>query len=203
MRKPTYSLRRTDQLSKAHRNPKHAALHAAMDEICRKENNDTLSFWVSVEAEMRRYGLYRRIATATIINESYVRGIKTIDSGKAIPNPFAWLRLTCRYIICEKQRYHQRNMWLGDTEALLSAGNVDFDLDEENDRACAMLTSAIEELPILEQTILSLKVVEKHKWTEIPSILQQLDLGEFSVDALKKRKERACKRVRQSLADGG
>lgn len=201
-RKRTYSLKRTDQLSKHRRNPDYAALNTAVDEICRKENRDTLNFWVSVEAEMRRFNLSNSLSVAAVINEGYQRGTKAIDSGKTIHKPFAWMRLTCRHIIREHQRSYTRNLSFDRIEALLCEEDDSYVSDDEGDDGIrSKLKQAFSLLSHLEQTIIALKVMEKKKWREVQQELQQRGLGAFSLDALRKRKERALKQLRQYLAD--
>jgi DNA-directed RNA polymerase specialized sigma24 family protein len=203
-RKTTHSLKRTDQLSKHLRNPQYAALNTAMEEISRKGNKDTLNFLVSVEAEIQRFGLSQRFSASTILHESYIRGITAIDSGKTIPKPFAWLRLTCRYIIKEKNRHQGRSTQFDLVESLLFDDNdSEFSDEEEDDGIQSKVKHALKQLPPLEQTIIELKVIQKRQWREVPQMLQQMKMGTYSVDALKKRKERAFKRMRQFITDAG
>ena len=198
--KTTPSLKRSDQLSRDLRKPDHAALSAAVSEISQKGNQDTIGFWVSIQSELMRYGLERSFKVADILHEAYERGIKAINDGKKIPSPFAWLRLTCRNIIKEKQRYCVRNSQFDDDDELLylDAGANDLAPSEaEIKQARLRAKRAFELLPPLEREIIDLQLFQKKSWQDVQRALIKTGWGEYSLPALRKRKERAVKQMKK------
>ena len=201
-RKPTYSLKRTDLLSRHRRDPRYDTLNVVMAAISQKGNQSTLNFWVSVEAEIRRFGLARSLSAATVLNESYMRCVKAIDRGRVIHNYSAWLRLTCRYIVKEKKRHQQRDVQFDLLESILFDDD-DSEASSQTHGDCdkTQLKRGWKQLTPLDQTIIELNVIQGLSWQKVQQSLQENGLGTFSLPALRKRKQRALERLKQFLSD--
>lgn len=189
----TRSLKRSDQEAKNKRNPAHAPMYEAIAKATEVENANSVSLLVSVQAELRRYALDQNYDASTIIHEAFLRSLKAIDDGKAIPYPSAWLRLTCRYIIREENRSRQAETQLDNIELLPDNSE---DEDEESEVSHAALKfpnfdQAFRELSRLDQEILTLKIVKDLRWKNVQTTLISMGFGNHTLTALRQKKRRA------------
>ncbi|NEP28280.1 sigma-70 family RNA polymerase sigma factor [Moorena sp. SIO3I6] len=134
-----------------------------------------------------------------VINETYLRGIKLLDSGQEIENPRAWIRATSFNVIREmsrKQKKEQsrdsnlieRQIALEDSNSLDSANYDDEDL--------RLLELALQKLEPKDNKLIVLRHIEGLSWQQVVSHLASKgeDITEASA---RQRGNRALKRLRK------
>lgn len=192
----THSLRKTDEENQKALHPQYASLYQAIEEASQKGNCDSVSLLVSVQAELRRYNLEQFCPASTVLNTSFLRGIQAIDRGKQIPNPSAWIRLTCRHIIKEKSREKQKELRLETTEWLAEEVDEGTEVDSDQCDRHQKIRQAFQQLSQLDRDILTLKTVEALRWNIIQLRLMEMGYQKYSLPALRKRKSRALKELK-------
>jgi DNA-directed RNA polymerase specialized sigma24 family protein len=195
----TYSIRRTDKEVQKNLDPKYQPLYSAIRAAFTPNDKDSRSLWMSVQAELNRYGLGQSDTASAVLHAALLRGKQTIDKGKTIPNPSAWLRLTCRYIIKEKQRGSQRETQLESSDSIASQLPEDTLEDPNNDKHAA-LKKELQLLSNIDQEILMLKVVHELNWEEVQTRLVDMGYQQYSLPALRQRKSRVVLQLRQNLS---
>jgi DNA-directed RNA polymerase specialized sigma24 family protein len=140
---------------------------------------------------------YRLIAIyceRDILNETFIRGSNTIRQGKKIVNLQPWIRGTCLNVIREISRREQQTESYEDYEpADPSPSTLDLmAFDEE----LTILQQKLQNIHPIDQIILDLKVVKGYSWDKVSQMLETEGFGSFTVGSLRKRKERAMKRLR-------
>lgn len=196
----THSIRRTDKEVQSSLDPRYQALYMAIRMAFQSDNANSLSLWMSVQAELNRYGFARSENASAVLHAALLRGKKAIDNGKIIPNPSAWLRLTCRYIIKEKKRGSQREAQLDSVESIAAQPSEDIAENAYSGQYPA-LAKELQRLSDDDRELLTLKVVHELSWEEIQIRLVDMGYPKYSLAALRKRKSRAVQRLRQNLAD--
>jgi len=196
----TYSIRRTDKEVQKNLDPKYQGLHKAISMACQSNDANSLSLLLSVQAELNRYGLARSESASDVLHIALLRGKKTIDNGKIIPNPSAWLRLTCRYVIKEKKRGSQREAQFDSVDSIAAQPSEDIAENAYSGKYSA-LAKELQRLSDDDRELLTLKVVHELSWEEIQIRLVDMGYPKYSLAALRKRKSRAVQRLRQNLAD--
>lgn len=201
--KPTVqSLRKADENNQTASDPRYAALYQAMSEAVKKENRESLTLLVSVQAELRRYDLEQAYSASTILHESFLRGIEAIDKGKPIPYPSAWLRLACRHIIKEKSRRKQRERQLDNTEWLPNEDNSTVETEGAPCENHQKVRQDFQRLKPLDRAVLRLSIVEGLRWSTIQIRLIDMGYKKHSLPALRKRKSRALKLLKAYYYQG-
>lgn len=153
---------------------------------------------ISVRTAIHRYlsqFKLRQIDTIEVLDEVFIRGERLTASGEVqILNVPAWARRTAFNYIRELTRQQKRTGEL-DREVPDESSNSWLDRQTYTiDRA--LLNLSLQRLDSEEKRLLHLKIVEACSWTEI-QLLFQLQGKTISVTALRKKKERALKRLRQ------
>lgn len=143
-----------------------------------------------------QFNLSQSFTVTEILIEAYLRGIKQIEKGECIENPIPWIRSTSYNIIREYSRKHKKLYQLEEEklESPIDCSLVDFNEINEN---LEKVLLAFEKLDKEEKEILRLKIVENLKWKEIIEVLEQRGIKVKNEAALRKRKERALKHLRQ------
>lgn len=193
----THSLRRTDQETQKDIAPQYADLYQAVKDAYKKENRDSLSLWMSVQAELRRYNLEKACPTSTVLHASFLRGIRAIDHGKPMPNPSAWIRLTCRNIIREKNRSKKKEAQLEAIDSLPEQMNEAAAGDDAFRLKHRKVKRNFQRLTPLDQAILTLKVIDGLRWSAVQIRLIDMGYKPYSLEALRKRKSRALQQLRE------
>lgn len=145
---------------------------------------------------LAQFNLSRRLSVTEILIEAYVRGVRQIEKGEYIENPIPWIRFTSYNIIREYSRERNRNYQLEEdrVESPIDCSLLDFkDINENFER----VSFAFEKLDEIEKEILRLKIVKKLKWKDIIQVLEERGIRFKNEAALRKRKERALKHLRE------
>ncbi|NEP47719.1 MAG: sigma-70 family RNA polymerase sigma factor [Moorea sp. SIO3C2] len=133
-----------------------------------------------------------------VINETYLRGIKGLDSGQEIKNPGAWIRATSLNVIREMSRKRKKEqLWdsnliehqiaLEDSHSLSSANSEDENLK--------LLELALQKLEPKDNKLIVLRHIEGLSWQQVVSHLASK--GEVVTEAsARQRGKRALKRLR-------
>ena len=145
---------------------------------------------------LKQFRLEKSFGEYYIINEAYIRGENAIrKKGIQIKNPSAWMRATCYNIIRELSRKESRYYsLLSDPidESQTNNPKDSFNLDQELMRVKLSFQMLDDE----DQEILNLKVVQGLSWSEISEEMNLRGI-QLTNSALRKRKERALKRLRE------
>ncbi|WP_424101950.1 RNA polymerase sigma factor [Moorena producens] len=133
-----------------------------------------------------------------VINETYLRGIKLLESGQEIENSRAWIRATSLNVIREMSRKQKKQQsWdsnliqhqiaLEDSHSLSSANSEDENLK--------LLELALQKLEPKDKKLIVLRHIEGLSWQQVVSHLASN--GEFVTEAsARQRGNRALKRLR-------
>lgn len=143
---------------------------------------------------LAQFNLSRRLNVTEILIEAYVRGVRQIEKGEYIEKPIPWIRSTSYNIIREYSRECNRNYQIEEDKL---ESPVDCSLIDSQDINENRVLLAFEKLDEEEKEILRLKIVEKLKWKEIIQVLEKRGIIFKNETALRKRKERALKHLRQ------
>ncbi|NEQ08309.1 MAG: sigma-70 family RNA polymerase sigma factor [Moorea sp. SIO4E2] len=134
-----------------------------------------------------------------VINETYLRGIKFLESGQEIKNPKAWTRVTSLYVIREMSREQKKEqLWdshliehqkaLEDSHSLSSANSEDENLK--------LLELALQKLEPKDYKLIVLRHIEGLSWQQVVSHLASN--GEVVTESsARQRGNRALKRLRK------
>ena len=142
-----------------------------------------------------QFNLSQSFTVTEILIEAYLRGIKQIEKGEYIENPIPWIRSTSYNIIREYSR-ERRKLYQLEEEKLEFRANCSLVVFQEINENLEKVLLAFEKLDEEEKEILRLKIVENLKWKEIIEILGERGIKKNEA-ALRKRKERALKHLRQ------
>lgn len=150
---------------------------------------------------LRQYNISGLFSPPYIINEAYLRGENLIRKKRQkISNYSAWLRRTCFNIIRELSRKEVKYLPLL-AEPIQDSGKndvnnvIDYDFDLDREMMCVKLAFQILEPD--DQELLNLKIVDGLSWKEIRKELSIRGIH-FTETALRKRKERALKKLRDN-----
>jgi DNA-directed RNA polymerase specialized sigma24 family protein len=149
-----------------------------------------------IERSLRQFNLQNSHSAAEILIEAYVRGRKRIDSGEQIYNPNAWTKTTALNVIREYSRKQKQTVQTENYQfdEHLNTSSAPF---EDFSREYKLMTIAFSHLTREEQELLTLKVIKQLSWRAISDYLSQKYDKDLKEDTLRKRKERALKRLHQ------
>jgi DNA-directed RNA polymerase specialized sigma24 family protein len=193
------SMSRADQAAQKCLDPKYQSLYKAVKAAYQPNSSNSLSLWASVQAELRRYKMEITNPASTILHESFLRGVKAIDQGKEIPSPSAWLRKTCHNVIKEKSRGKKRSTQLENIDLI---PGKDKESEEPEDELCQKyqkVREALCQLSKVDQDILTLKIVEGRQWEAVQKKLILMGHRMYSVEALRQRKSRAFRQLKEYI----
>ncbi|MGD1910950.1 MAG: sigma-70 family RNA polymerase sigma factor [Rivularia sp. (in: cyanobacteria)] len=145
---------------------------------------------------LAQFNLSRHLNVTEILIEAYVRGVRQIEKGEYIENPVPWIRSTSYNIIREYSRERNRNYQI-ESDKLESPVDCSLIDSQDSNENSERVLLAFEKLDEEEKEILRLKIVEKLKWKEIIQVLEKRGIIFKNEAALRKRKERALKHLRQ------
>ncbi len=194
-------------------NPPSTTIKIEQLELLTKLVNDTLSeernessrkIFYFIRRSLRQFKLNGQRQESDILLEAYTRVRKKIESGESIENMPAYLNRVAFNIIREKSRkqkkaedLHIRLINNGYGHPDTTSGTEDTDSYKIN-----ILIKALEEIKPEDLEIIELRIVKGLSWKEISEHLTSYKNEEYSnnlsVSALRKRGERALKRLRKA-----
>ncbi|NEQ14159.1 MAG: sigma-70 family RNA polymerase sigma factor, partial [Moorea sp. SIO3E2] len=161
------------------------------------ESRSYAALFNGINKKLRQFNL-PDVQIYEVINETYVRGIKRLDSGQDIKNPRAWIRATSFNVIREMSRKRKKEqLWdsnliehqiaLEDSHSLSSANSEDENLK--------LLELALQKLEPKDNKLIVLRHIEGLSWQQVVSHLASN--GEVVTEAsARQRGKRALKRLR-------
>ncbi|MEA5595738.1 sigma-70 family RNA polymerase sigma factor [Rivularia sp. UHCC 0363] len=155
--------------------------------------HSTLAF---VLRSLTQFNLSQSFSVTEILIDAYLRGVKQIERGEYIENPLPWIRSTSYNIIREHSRERKKLYQLEEDKVEFAMDCSLVGIEEINENLEKVLL-AFKKLDEEEKEILTLKIVEKLTWKEILELLEQRGIKFKNETALRKRKERALKRLRK------
>lgn len=160
------------------------------------------SIWISVRRKLQQFHLSNSYSESFILSEAYDRGIKTIEDGKEIPLPLAWIRLTAYNYICELSREQKKTSQIENHNEISDLGEENEEEEEgllrRKKQSYKMIRQAFSSLPPIEQKIIQLKVIEGIPFKEIRLRLKEQGLADLKESAIRKRKQRALEYLREN-----
>lgn len=163
-------------------------------ELLDSESSSGRLLFVFVRTRLRQFHLEKSYQEAFILNEVYIRAREKIQQGEVIRLPSAWIRQTAYNCIRELSREQRRSVEF--QEDYLQEPTFKPLEPEGLTQDLAIMGKALDGLESLDRTLLELKVVEGLSWKEIRALLFKDGYGDYSEDALRKRKERALRNLR-------
>lgn len=168
-------------------------------EILFKPNNShARSLLAFVRRTLWQFHLNKSYSEMEILIEAYLRGIHYLQkpSGKTISNPGAWVRVTAYNIIREysRKRKVQRSRIVhtqSDFSLLDSTEVADETVTALN---IAAVFEAFKKLRHNDRKIIELRYLENRSWKDIR---EKLEEPKILISTLRKRGQRALKRLRQ------
>jgi DNA-directed RNA polymerase specialized sigma24 family protein len=149
-----------------------------------------------IKRSLAQFNLSNSYTPTWVINEAYMRGIKLLATGEQIEKPLAWIRATAYNIIREQSRELRRFSQF-DESMIESHVNCSLTVFEEiEEELFERISLAFEKLEPNEKEILILKMIKDLSWKEIKLRLFLQGKAVENEATLRKRKERALKRLR-------
>jgi len=164
-------------------------------ELLRRNNPDSNSLFVYIRMRLKQFNLNKLYEPYEIFNEVYCRGMKALQKGKTINSISGWTRATSFNVIRELSR--QRPKFITNNPNNLEDRKQVEPLQnwvEEIDSKTELLSEALEKFTPEEKKLLNYKVVEGLSWQKIQNLKEYQDI---TVSALRKRKERILKKLRE------
>ncbi|MEM1169746.1 MAG: sigma-70 family RNA polymerase sigma factor [Cyanobacteria bacterium P01_H01_bin.35] len=162
--------------------------------------NDSF-FLAFIRRSLKQFHLDQAYTEAHIISEVYLRGVEALQKGKTIKSFLGWVRGVAYNYIRELSREKSKLLQLEDhhlnkEEKAKEVGkNLTEIQDEELLSKLELVSEAFKNLTPEEQMLLIYKVIEDWSWQEIQGLEEFQD---FTLAALRKRKERIVKKLHQS-----
>ena len=149
---------------------------------------------------LMQFNLLGKYCEYYLINEAFIRSIKYIKGGGKVKNVEAWLKKVGLNVVRELSREQQKvSPLILEDEIPAPDGEVDpEEIESELRKKLQTAHIAFQMLDEFEQEVINLKVTDKLSWKEIANVLKSRNLGDFSTAALRKRKERILKKLRQN-----
>ncbi|NEP36174.1 hypothetical protein [Moorena sp. SIO3B2] len=163
-----------------------------------KEANYYAALLNSIKSKLRQFNLPDD-QSYDVINETYLRGIKLLDSGQEIKNPGAWIRVTSLNVIREISRKQEKEQsWdsnLIERQIAPEASNS-FSSENYDDEDLRLLKLALKKLESKDYKIIVLREIQGLSWKEVVSNLASN--GEVVNETCARQQgSRALKRLRQ------
>jgi DNA-directed RNA polymerase specialized sigma24 family protein len=179
------------------------SLDAGFQEILDRDSSTGLTLWVFVERSLNQFHLAGAYTEAYVINEVYLRAVKFIDHGGVIDNLIVWCRATAYNYIRELNRRHQRERSYDNNAAILAQVQFQsgFISDDVTNEEYEIIRRAFAQLNPDDQQLINLHVINNLSWREIHLCLVAQGQTNRSETALRKAKERAIRRLRESYHD--
>jgi RNA polymerase sigma factor (sigma-70 family) len=139
-----------------------------------------------------------------ILGEVCIQAIKAVEKGTVVEHPTSWCLLVGeRKIIGELRKKKKRESIIApdfDIEEIHSLGLID-EIEWSDTIEDPQLEKALAALSPLEYRIIQLNILEDRKFEEVSRILKSENLGEITVQSLRKKKSRALKKPRDLLSE--
>lgn len=168
------------------------------------EGEDTNLLLPFIKRTLHQFRLASKYHEKEILIECYMRTRKKIEAGEEIQKLIPWLKKVLYNIIREKSRYVDRQISI--QKSLIKNGYTGLETchDElEEDLNCVNLRSLSESTASISSEdleILTLHIVDGFSWNQICELLNsRSNLPKVSASTLRKRGERALKRLRQTF----
>ncbi|MBW4441277.1 MAG: sigma-70 family RNA polymerase sigma factor [Plectolyngbya sp. WJT66-NPBG17] len=153
-----------------------------------------LALFAFLRRILRQFHLETAYSEAYLLNEAYLRAHRLIQSnGVAILNPAAWLRKVAFNIVQELNRAQLATDPFDETADSIAPSTIP---NTTLKRELEVLKKAVQRLDPEEQKLLNLKIVEEQSWRSIRLYLVA-DGFHFTEPALRKKKERALRKLRE------
>ncbi|MFM7877024.1 MAG: sigma-70 family RNA polymerase sigma factor [Microcystis panniformis] len=156
------------------------------------DNPESNTFFAFIKRSLRQFNLDSYYDPSDIISEAYIRGVRSISSGRVITNPLAWIRMVSHNIIRELSRNQNRQKadiaQLQDS-VIFEPSNIEDDLE--------LVQLAFKHLSPEDREIITLRTIEGLSWSEISKRLESDERQALQVAVLRKRGERAMQRLRK------
>lgn len=174
----------------------HQLFEIAATELSHGESQDCIATWKFIHSRIIQFHL--NCDAHSVVNEAYLRGINTINDGKEIYSPLAWMRSTAFNIIRERSRKQNKvNYDSPFLENYLDNIHIEADsitmIDPEVKH---LLDAALTSLKPKEQEVLKLRWIDGLSWREIAYKLS-CEAEQISEGTIRKRGGRALKRLRK------
>ncbi|WP_413164834.1 RNA polymerase sigma factor [Capilliphycus salinus ALCB114379] len=170
-------------------------------ELLNPKSSDGRLIFAFIRARLKQFNIQQAYSEACILNEVYLRAMNKIQQGETIAIPNAWIRATAynyirelnrdwhKLVHCENyQNYHRFSPEVEETEHYL----ISLIKKEELKLEQTLIRQAFKQLPLSEQQLLHLKIINGFSWKQIQ------DLSEYqhcSLATLRKRKQRALEKL--------
>lgn len=155
---------------------------------------------------LHKYDLADCFQWSHIYNQAYLRAMVILDQGKEIPNPIGWMRITEYNIVREASRKKTRSdsiEYIDDFHQRSDVESKDFEHEKRHKiyktRLIELTKKVFSELTDLEKKILLLHSAEKLSFAQIRNQLIHDGYGEYTEAALRKRKSRTVKRIKDKF----
>ncbi|WP_158026584.1 sigma-70 family RNA polymerase sigma factor [Moorena producens] len=169
---------------------------------CVKQTWDNTSFINGIKSKLRQFNL-PDYQIYEVITETYLRGIKLLESGEEIEKPRAWIRRTSFNVIREmsrKQKNKQKKEKSWDANfkehqiALEDSNSLDSENSEEEN--FKLLELALQKLEPKDNKLIVLRHIKGLSWKQVVNHLASKgeDITEASA---RQRGNRALKRLRK------
>jgi RNA polymerase sigma factor (sigma-70 family) len=156
------------------------------------DNPESNTFFAFIKRSLRQFNLDSYYDPSDIISEAYIRGVRSISSGRVITNPLAWIRMVSHNIIRELSRNQNRQKadiaQLQDS-VIFEPSNIEDDLE--------LVQLAFKHLSPEDREIITLRTIEGLSWSEISKRLTSEETQSLEEAVLRQRGARAMKRLRQ------
>jgi RNA polymerase sigma factor (sigma-70 family) len=159
-------------------------------------NPDTQSLWANTKRTLYQFRLNGTYEVREIFAEAYSRGVKQIESGKAIEKPLAWMRTACLNVIrefrCKQNKLDRPKL---DSEGLHHGDEVLSHLMIAEDRKAVLI--ALERLAPEDQQVLCARIFQGLSWQAIGESLIYTESCRVSANTVRQRGFRALKKLRE------
>lgn len=173
--------------------------------LCNFSDANACVVYSYIKRTLRQFNLDRICSVEEIISEVYVRGIASIEAGKTIDKPLAWLKVTCLNVIREMSRSRNNQLhrlqgldsdWI-EHEALMHNLADDSTVDEFIHAKLAAIRDSLSQLSLKEQELLRLRFAEGLSWKQVGDRLAVSGWQFQDEVTLRKQGSRAIKRLRK------
>lgn len=168
--------------------------------------NSRARLWLisSIKKNIKAYGLAHKVDAWDILSEAYTRAVKFITDGGIIWNPISWLKTASVFIIHEQRRKLNWNNTISIPEMDWFEDNFEEEIQDIEFisyqlHLAPQLHQALESLTQMERNLLFWREIDQFSWKKIQQILISRGESASSLVALRKRKERAFKKLRKAF----
>lgn len=151
-----------------------------------------------IKCRLRQFNLHC-VTMEDVIFESYIRGVKLIESGQEIKNPAPWLRITSLNVIREMSRNKERQQ-LVNSDLRVQQIALEFSSsrasEKVNAEALKILELSLQKLQSMDYKIIVLREIKSLSWKEV--VRNLANDGEIVTEAsARQRGKRALERLRK------